>query len=194
LAGPVAIAGFAERYISIRIIFAQWMFLTSTNILGPITGVSLFIVQETTNAKLFSSSTIPTSPITSTRCFVSKYAIKPVTVFSTNGGIVTFTTVAVRSMRIVADTDEAMSSVSGINKAVGTGSKDRLIVVTSVQLIEMVAIFFVRQSSLLGLTVGLIESVNVGRRSLRLRSGAVTINRLRRYRVILFANARIVVV
>jgi len=107
---------------------------------------------------------------------------------------VTFTTVAVRSMRIVADTDEAMSSVSGINKAVGTGSKDRLIVVTSVQLIEMVAIFFVRQSSLLGLTVGLIESVNVGRRSLRLRSGAVTINRLRRYRVILFANARIVVV
>ena len=83
-------------------------------------------------------------------------------------------------MRIVADTDEAMSSVSGINKAVGTGSKDRLIVVTSVQLIEMVAIFFVRQSSLLGLTVGLIESVNVGRRSLRLRSGAVTINRLRR--------------
>ena len=88
----------------------------------------------------------------------------------------TFTTVAVRSMRIVADTDEAMSSISGINKAVGTGSKDRLIVVTSVQLIEMVAIFFVRQSSLLGLTVGLIESVNVGRRSLRLRSGAVMIN------------------
>ena len=79
-------------------------------------------------------------------------------------------------MRIVADTDEAMSSISGINKAVGTGSKDRLIVVTSVQLIEMVAIFFVRQSSLLGLTVGLIESVNVGRRSLRLRSGAVMIN------------------
>ena len=100
----------------------------------------------------------------------------------------TFTTVAVRSMRIVADTDEAMSSVSGINKAVGTGSKDRLIVVTSVQLIEMVAIFFVRQSSLLGLTVGLIESVNGGRRSLRLMSGMVTINRLRGYRVILFTN------
>ena len=106
----------------------------------------------------------------------------------------TFTTIAFRSMRIFAYTDEAMSSVSGINKAVWTCSKYCLIVVTSVQLIEMVAIFFVRQSSLLGLTVGLIESVNGGRRSLRLRSGAVTINRLRRYRVILFANARIVVV
>ena len=52
----------------------------------------------------------------------------------------TFTTVAVRSMRIVADTDEAVSSVSGINKAVRTGSKDCLIVVTSIQLIKMVAI------------------------------------------------------
>ena len=101
----------------------------------------------------------------------------------------TFTTIAFRSMRIFAYTDEAMSSVSGINKAVWTCSKYRLIVVTSVQLIEMVAIFFVRQSSLLGLTVRLIESVNRGRRSLRLRSGAVTINRLRRYRVILFTNA-----
>ena len=63
------------------------MFLTSTNILGPITGMSLFVVQETADAKLFSSSTIPTSPITSTRSFVSKYAIKPVTVFGTDGGI-----------------------------------------------------------------------------------------------------------
>ena len=83
----------------------------------------------------------------------------------------TFTTVAVRSMRIVADTNESMSSVSCINKAVGTGSKDHLILDTSVPSvsvsvhIEMVAISFVRQSLLL--TVGLIESVN---------SGAVMIN------------------
>ena len=85
-------------------------------------------------------------------------------------------TVAVRSVRIVADPDEAVSSVARVDEAVGTGPKDGLVVVASVQLIEMVAVLFVRQGSLLLLTVGLIESVNGGRRSLLLRPSPVTID------------------
>ena len=70
-----------------------------------------------------------------------------------------FTTVAVCSVGVVANPDETVSAVSGVNEAIGTGPKDGLVVVAPVQLVKVVAVLFMGQGPLFGLAVGLIESV-----------------------------------
>jgi len=58
------------------------VFLTAAHILGPIAGVSFFIVKKSTNAELLSGSSIPTCPISGARGLVTKDAIEPVAMFS----------------------------------------------------------------------------------------------------------------
>ena len=70
-----------------------------------------------------------------------------------------FTTVAVCSVGVVANPDETVTAVSGVNEAIGTGPKDGLVVVAPVQLVKVVAVLFMGQGPLFGLAVGLIESV-----------------------------------
>lgn len=60
------------------------MFLASSNIFGPITWMSCFVIQKTANAELFSSSTVPTCPISGTRSFMTEDTIQPGAVFSSN--------------------------------------------------------------------------------------------------------------
>ena len=62
-------------------------------------------------------------------------------------------------MGVVANPNEAVAAVAGVNEAIGTGPKDGLVVIAPVQLVKVVAVLFVRQSPLFGLAVGLIESV-----------------------------------
>ena len=58
------------------------MFLTSLDILRPVAGVSIFVVEKSTDTKLFSGSSVPTGPVASAGGLVTKDAIKPITVFS----------------------------------------------------------------------------------------------------------------
>ena len=51
------------------------MFLTSVDIFRPIARVSVFVVQKSTDAKLFCCRTVPTRPISRARCFVSENSI-----------------------------------------------------------------------------------------------------------------------
>lgn len=58
------------------------MLLASGNILGPVTGMSFLVVEETTDAKLLSSGSVPASPIASTASLMSEDTIKPIAVLS----------------------------------------------------------------------------------------------------------------
>jgi len=79
LAGPVTVARLAKRNIAVRILLAQRMFLASFDGFGPIASVFLFIVEQTTNTKLFNGRAVPASPITDTAGFVSENTVLPVT-------------------------------------------------------------------------------------------------------------------
>lgn len=56
------------------------MLLTSSDILRPIAGMSFLIVQKTSNAELFSGSSIPAGPVSGARRLVAEDAVEPVAV------------------------------------------------------------------------------------------------------------------
>lgn len=171
LTRPIPIARFAERYITIGIVFAEGVFLAASYVLRPIAGMCFFVVKKASNAKLFGGSTIPTSPIPSAGGFVTEYSVEPVAMFSADWGIVSFAAVTVRSMRIVADSNETMTAIARVNEAVRTCPENGLVAIATIQLVVMVAIFFMGQSPVPGFTVGLIEIVYVLRpRWLRTRT------------------------
>ena len=60
------------------------MLLAASNILWPVTSMCVLIVEKPSNAKLFSCSSIPASPIPCARSFVTKYSVQPIAMFGTN--------------------------------------------------------------------------------------------------------------
>jgi len=70
----------------------------------------------------------------------------------------TFTAIAVHSMRIVAYTQEALAAIAGVDKAIGACAQNGLVFIVgaAIELIVMVAVFLVRQGAILSLTVRLI--------------------------------------
>lgn len=61
------------------------MFLAVVDILRPIAGVSLLVVQQTADAKLFNRRTIPTGPEPCARSLVSEDSVQPVAVLCLDG-------------------------------------------------------------------------------------------------------------
>lgn len=93
---------------------------------------------------------------------MSKYPIKPVAMVCADGGIVALTTVAVSPVRVVAHSDEPLSAVACVDEAVWAGPQNGLVIGAgaSVELVEMVAVFLMRQSPFPRLAVvSLIELV-----------------------------------
>lgn len=63
------------------------MLLATVYVLGPIAGMGSFIVEQTTNAQLFSGGSIPAGPVTGAGGFVPEYPVKPVAMIGSNWGI-----------------------------------------------------------------------------------------------------------
>lgn len=57
------------------------VFLTSLDVVRPVTRVSILIVQQPADTQLLRGSAVPTRPVARTRRFVTKDAVQPVTVF-----------------------------------------------------------------------------------------------------------------
>jgi len=87
LAGPVPVTGLSKGNVTVGIIFAQRMFLAAGNILRPVTGVSLLVVEQSTNAELLRGGSVPAGPVAGTGGLVSEYPVQPVTVLRALGGI-----------------------------------------------------------------------------------------------------------
>lgn len=54
------------------------MFLAAVNVLGPVAGVGVLVVQQTADAQLLCGGTIPAGPVARTRCLVSEDTVQPV--------------------------------------------------------------------------------------------------------------------
>merc|ERR1719370_330212 len=108
------------------------MFLTSRYILRPVTCMCFLIIQKSTDTKLFCGCSIPAGPVSGTRCFVSENSIKPITMFCALRRVHFWPSVTVDVMRIVAFSDEAISSVSGVHETIRTGLEEALSLVTIV--------------------------------------------------------------
>jgi len=110
LAGPVPVTRLPERNISIGVIFTERMFLTAGNILRPVAGVSLLVVEKSTNTELLGGCSIPAGPVAGAGGLVAKYSVQPVTVLRALGGIgkiLVFTNIGV-SPRIVTPVSNAL--------------------------------------------------------------------------------------
>jgi hypothetical protein len=81
---PIPVARFSQRHVSIGVVVTERMFLATLNVLGPVARMSAFVVQETTDAELFSGGSVPTCPIPGARSFMAEDAIEPVAVFRSN--------------------------------------------------------------------------------------------------------------
>jgi hypothetical protein len=57
------------------------MLLASLHVIRPITGVSVLVVEQTSDAQLFSGSSVPACPVPGARRFVTEDAVQPVAVF-----------------------------------------------------------------------------------------------------------------
>ena len=57
------------------------MFLATLNIFWPIARSCSLVVKKTTNAELFSSCSVPTSPVPCAGSFMAKDTIEPITMF-----------------------------------------------------------------------------------------------------------------
>ena len=80
LALPVSVAGFAERNVAVGIFDAERMFLATVDVVGPVAGVGVFVVEETTNAELLRGSSVPAGPVPRAGRLVAEDAVEPVTV------------------------------------------------------------------------------------------------------------------
>merc|ERR1719384_1993948 len=101
LAGPVPVTRLPEGNVPIGIIFAQRMFLAASNILRPVAGVGLLVVEQSTNAELLGGRSVPAGPVASAGGLVAEDSVQPVTVLGALGGISSFSVIAVDVVRIV---------------------------------------------------------------------------------------------
>lgn len=132
LAGPVPVTGLSKGNVTVGIIFAQRMFLAAGNILRPVTGVSLLVVEQSTNAELLRGGSVPAGPVAGAGGLVPEYSVQPVTVLRALGGISSFSLIAVDVVRIVAGTQKAEGSSSIVHEAVGTLLDEALVSVAFV--------------------------------------------------------------
>jgi len=87
LASPVPVAGLPQGNVTVGIIFAQRMFLAAGNILRPVTGVSLLVVEQSTDTELLSGGPVPAGPVAGAGGLVAEYSVQPVAVLRALRGI-----------------------------------------------------------------------------------------------------------
>ena len=63
------------------------MFLTTSHVLRPVTSMSLLVVEESSDAELFSRCSIPAGPVSGAGGLVTKYSVQPVAVLCALGWI-----------------------------------------------------------------------------------------------------------
>lgn len=63
------------------------MLLATLNVLGPIAGVLLFVVEETADAELLGGSAVPAGPVADAGRFVAEDAVLPVARSRADGAI-----------------------------------------------------------------------------------------------------------
>ena len=63
------------------------MFLAAGNVLRPVTGVSLLVVEQPTDTELLGGGAVPAGPVAGAGGLVAEYSVQPVTVLSALGGI-----------------------------------------------------------------------------------------------------------
>ncbi len=63
------------------------MLLATSNILWPVTGVGLLVVQQATNTELFSGCSVPARPVPGAAGLVAENSVQPVTVLGALGRI-----------------------------------------------------------------------------------------------------------
>ena len=74
------------------------MFLAAGNILRPVTGVSLLVVEQSTNAELLCGGSVPAGPVAGAGGLVPEYSVQPVTVLRALGGIWQGTSIKISSV------------------------------------------------------------------------------------------------
>jgi hypothetical protein len=129
LAGPVSVAGFTEGHVTVGVILAQGMFLATSNILWPVTGVGLLVVQQATNTELFSGCSVPARPVPGAASLVAENSVQPVTVLGALGRISFRSAGTVHIVRIVTAVNKAEPAIGIVNKSVGTGLQESLALV-----------------------------------------------------------------
>lgn len=67
--------------------FQLTVFLAAVDILGPVAGVGVLIVQQSADAQLFCRSAVPTGPVTRAGRLVAEDAVQPVAMFSSDGTV-----------------------------------------------------------------------------------------------------------
>lgn len=87
MALPVAVAGLAEGHVAVGVVVAERMFLAAINILRPVAGVGVLIVEQTSNAELFRGGSIPAGPVPGAGSLVPEDAVQPVAVLCPDGRI-----------------------------------------------------------------------------------------------------------
>jgi len=87
LASPVPVAGLPEGNVTVGIILAQRMFLAAGNVLRPVTGVSLLVVEQTTDTELLGGGPVPAGPVAGAGGLVAEYSVQPVAVLRALRGI-----------------------------------------------------------------------------------------------------------
>jgi len=98
LTGPIPVTRLSQGNVPIGIVLAQRMFLAASNILRPVAGVSLLVVEQSTNAELLGGCSVPAGPVASAGGLVAEYSVQPVTVLRAEGRIgkiLVFTNIAV---------------------------------------------------------------------------------------------------
>jgi len=132
LAGPIPVTRLPEGNVTVGIIFAERMFLAAGNILRPVAGVSLLVVEQPADTELLGGGSVPAGPVASAGGLVPEYSVQPVTVLRALGGISSFSLIAVDVVRIVAGTQEAEGSTSVVHQAVGTALDEALVAIAFV--------------------------------------------------------------
>jgi len=87
LACPVPVTGLPQGHVTVGIIFTQRMFLAAGNILRPVAGVSLLVVEQAADAELLGGGSVPAGPVASAGGLVPENSVQPVTVLRALGGI-----------------------------------------------------------------------------------------------------------
>lgn len=126
LTRPVPVARFAEWDVTVRIIFAQRMFLTSGYVLRPVASVCFLVVEKAADTELFRGRSVPAGPVPRARRLVTEDSVQPVAVLRALRRISFFSAPAVGDMRVVTYADEPMSSGHLIIQPIGAALKESL--------------------------------------------------------------------
>lgn len=119
LAGPVSVAGFAKWHVAVSVILAQGVLLATSNILWPVAGMGLLVVQQAADTELFCGGSVPAGPIPGAASLVAENSVQPVTVLGALGRISFWSAGTVHIVRIVTVVNEAAEPTVGIeNKAI----------------------------------------------------------------------------